>query len=82
MSTAFSQQMIVERETNIELFQDINNFVEKMEEHIEKYPDYTYAVELLGGEPGHFRARVILTKHGNNEEITIAEGDSGAYGVL
>lgn len=82
MSTAFSQQIIINRETNIELVRDLQGFADKMEAHIEKYPSYTFNIEMLGGEPGRYSARVILTKHGNNKEIEIAEGDSGAYGIL
>lgn len=81
MNSAFSQQMIVSKETNIELYSQIQQFVNDMERHIESFPDYTYKVEMLGGEPGEYSARLIITKYGNRKTET-TEGDTSSYGIL
>lgn len=81
MKLAFSQQLIVERNTNIELYKTISEFVTRMEEHIIKYPSYSYEAETLGGEPGDYKARLIITKHGKNK-TKLAKGNSSSYGTL
>ncbi len=69
----------IDQETMIELMQRISEFIDNMEIHIKKYPTYSYEIELLGGEPGKYEARVIITK---NEETEFTEGDPFSYGVL
>jgi hypothetical protein len=72
---------IVSAETNIELFSTLTGFIEKMEVHMEKWPNYSYTIETLGGEPGSYEARVTIIRY-DNKEAELAKGDFGSHGVL
>jgi len=83
MTTVYSEEMIVTRGTNIELFQEVNKFITNAEKHIEKFPSYSYDIEFLGGQPGSYSARLIIRKNGNRTEKTqVIEGDSESDGIL
>lgn len=81
MDWGFREQIIIERETNIELFQQLNEFISRMESHIEKFPNYDYSIELLGKNEGTYGANIIIERY-DNKKTELAEGDSSSHGVL
>lgn len=81
MELAFREDIILTAETNIELFKSLSDFIDRMDRHIEKFPSYDYSIEALGGEPGNYKARVIIKKY-DNKKTELTEGDAGSYGVL
>ncbi|MGK2864877.1 MAG: hypothetical protein ACSLE0_23295 [Chitinophagaceae bacterium] len=81
MGLAFREDILVVEETNIELLKTIDKFIDRMDAHIEKFPNYKYGIEMLGGTPGQYKARIIIERY-DNKEAEFAEGDSSSYGVL
>lgn len=81
MEQVFREVMIVRAETNIELWVTLSNFIYRMEEHIEKFPNYSYAIETLGGKKLAYKAKITITRY-EKQKTELAEGDPGSYGVL
>lgn len=81
MELAFNEELILEEETNIELFASLCKFRDKMDAHIIKFPNYNYSIILLGGKKGAYQASVIIERYDNNK-TEISQGDSNSYGVL
>ena len=81
MIPGFSEDVVISAETNIELFEVINKFIEQVEKHIEKYPAYGYDIIFLGGDKGDYSAKITIKKDGKKESEDI-KGDSPSHGVL
>lgn len=81
MGLDFREHVVLDEPTNIELFKKIDGFIERMEVHMEKYPNYNYTIEPLGGVAGSYRARIIIRRY-DNKKTELAQGDSSSYGVL
>ena len=81
MELAFKEKMMLEEETNIELFRTLCALQDRMDNHMEKFPNYDYVITMLGGAKGAYKASITIERY-DNKEIELAEGDSGSYGVL
>lgn len=79
MNRAFREENIIEHETMIELMGKLDEFITNMEAHMEKHPNYEYQITMLGGEPGSYKAEVIITKY---ETTELTQGDAPSHGVL
>jgi hypothetical protein len=65
----FKEVSIITEETNIELFKTLDAFKTRMEEHMEKFPNYAYSIELLGGNKGSYSAEITIIKYDKKTEL-------------